>query len=50
MAENKFSGSVPETAAGTGVLTDRLINALAADTQIIATDFSPAMLEVAESK
>lgn len=41
-------GVVLETAAGTGVLTERLINALGADTRIVATDINPAMLAVAE--
>ena len=42
-------GAVLETAAGTGVLTECLAQQLPADTHITATDFSPAMLTVAEA-
>jgi ubiquinone/menaquinone biosynthesis C-methylase UbiE len=41
--------TVLETAMGTGVLTERLIAKLPSQVQLIATDFSPAMLEVAQS-
>ena len=40
--------SVLETAAGTGVLTRHLMQKVPPDAQIISTDFSPAMLAVAE--
>lgn len=41
--------AVLETAMGTGVLTERLIKKLPQEARLIATDFSPAMLEVAQS-
>ncbi|MEJ2140247.1 MAG: class I SAM-dependent methyltransferase [Gammaproteobacteria bacterium] len=81
MADNKFSGSVPETyhrylvplifadyaddlaarlsvaaggsvletAAGTGVLSERLIRQVSGDVRLVITDVSPAMLEVAQA-
>ena len=41
---------VLELACGTGALTRCLVRALPAQTQIVATDFSPDMLEVAKMK
>ena len=41
--------AVLETAAGTGVLTERLMRQLPADAGLVATDFSPAMLAVAQA-
>jgi ubiquinone/menaquinone biosynthesis C-methylase UbiE len=45
----RAGGAVLETAAGTGVLTECLAQQVPADTRIVATDFSPAMLAVAEA-
>ena len=42
-------GSVLETATGTGVLTRWLAQQVPTDARIVATDFSPAMLAVAEA-
>jgi SAM-dependent methyltransferase len=42
-------GAVLETATGTGVLTRRLAQQVPTDARIVATDFSPAMLAVAEA-
>ena len=42
-------GALLETAAGTGVLTERLVRQVPSGTRIVATDFSPAMLAVAEN-
>jgi ubiquinone/menaquinone biosynthesis C-methylase UbiE len=42
--------SVLETAAGTGIVTRALRDALPAGTKLTATDLSPAMLDVARSK
>lgn len=42
-------GAVLETATGTGVLTRRLARQVPADARLVATDFSPAMLAVAEA-
>jgi ubiquinone/menaquinone biosynthesis C-methylase UbiE len=41
---------VLETAAGTGIVTRKLRDALPADTQLTATDFNPPMLEIAHAK
>jgi ubiquinone/menaquinone biosynthesis C-methylase UbiE len=41
--------AVLETAAGTGVLTECLVGQLPGEAHITATDFSPAMLAVAEA-
>lgn len=41
---------VLETAAGTGIVTRRLRDHLPAAAQLVSTDLSPAMLEVAKSK
>jgi ubiquinone/menaquinone biosynthesis C-methylase UbiE len=43
-------GSVLELAAGTGIVTRRLRDALPADCGLIASDLNPPMLEVAKSK
>ncbi|MGI9308806.1 MAG: class I SAM-dependent methyltransferase [Gammaproteobacteria bacterium] len=43
-------GAVLETAAGTGVLTECLAQHVPSDMRIVATDFSPAMLAVAEAQ
>jgi ubiquinone/menaquinone biosynthesis C-methylase UbiE len=43
-------GSVLELAAGTGIVTRRLRDALPADCPLIASDLNPPMLEVAKSK
>jgi SAM-dependent methyltransferase len=42
-------GAVLETATGTGVLTRQLVQQVPTDARIVATDFSPAMLTVAEA-
>ena len=42
-------GAVLETAAGTGVLTRHLMRQVPSDVRIMSTDFSPAMLAVAEA-
>lgn len=41
---------VLETAAGTGIVSRRLRNHLPAATQLVSTDLSPAMLEIAKTK
>jgi ubiquinone/menaquinone biosynthesis C-methylase UbiE len=41
---------VLETAAGTGIVTRALRDALPADAQLVATDLNPPMLEIARSK
>ncbi|WP_035726800.1 class I SAM-dependent methyltransferase [Bradyrhizobium murdochi] len=41
---------VLETAAGTGIVTRKLRDALPADTQLTATDFNPPMLDIARAK
>jgi ubiquinone/menaquinone biosynthesis C-methylase UbiE len=41
---------VLETAAGTGILTRRLRDALPAATWLVATDLNPPMLNVAKTK
>jgi SAM-dependent methyltransferase len=41
---------VLETAAGTGIVTRKLRDALPADTQLTATDLNPPMLEIARAK
>jgi SAM-dependent methyltransferase len=41
---------VLETAAGTGIVTRRLRDALSADAQLIATDLNPPMLDIARAK
>jgi SAM-dependent methyltransferase len=41
---------VLETCAGTGIVTRRLRDMLAASTQLVATDLNPPMLEVARGK
>lgn len=43
-------GSVLELACGTGLLTEKLRKALSPDTRLVATDFSPDMLEIARAK
>lgn len=42
--------SVLELAAGTGIVTRKLRDSLSAETQLIASDLNPPMLEVAKSK
>src|SRR4029453_14669794 len=41
---------VLETAAGTGIVTRKLRDALPADTQLTATDLNPPMLDIARAK
>jgi ubiquinone/menaquinone biosynthesis C-methylase UbiE len=41
---------VLETAAGTGIVSRKLCDALTADAQLTATDFNPPMLEIARAK
>jgi ubiquinone/menaquinone biosynthesis C-methylase UbiE len=41
---------VLELAAGTGIVTRKLRDSLSAETQLIASDLNPPMLEVAKSK
>jgi SAM-dependent methyltransferase len=41
---------VLETAAGTGIVSRRLRDHLPADTQLVSTDLSPGMIEVAKAK
>ncbi|XIA65153.1 class I SAM-dependent methyltransferase [Bradyrhizobium sp. TZ2] len=41
---------VLETAAGTGIVTRKLRDALADDAQLTATDFNPPMLDIARTK
>ena len=41
---------VLETAAGTGIVTRRLRDALPADTKLTATDFNPPMIDIARTK
>jgi len=43
-------GSVLETAAGTGIVTRALRDALPPETRIVATDLNPPMLEIASAK
>ena len=42
--------SVLELAAGTGIVTRKLRDSLPAETQLIASDLNPPMLEIARSK
>ena len=46
----KAGETLLETAAGTGVLTRQLLKPVSSGTQIVSTDFSPAMLAVAQAK
>jgi SAM-dependent methyltransferase len=41
---------VPETAAGSGIVTRKLRDALPADSKLTATDLNPPMLEIARAK
>jgi SAM-dependent methyltransferase len=43
-------GRVLETAAGTGIVTKRLLDALAPSSRLVATDLNPPMLAVAQRK
>ncbi len=44
------SGSVLELAGGTGIVSRKLRDALAADVRLVVTDLNPPMLDVARSK